>query len=113
MEIAYLKRDKVFTLRVADNGPGISEENLAKLFNPFFTTRHEGIGLGLFITQQIVHRYGGSIRAESELGEGTLVVIELPEGSSASPQTEGSENSQEKQNTLSGHNTGTTIINRS
>lgn len=113
VEIAYLKKDKVFTLRVADNGPGISEENLAKLFDPFFTTRHEGVGLGLFITQQIVHRYGGSIRAESELGEGTLVVIELPEGSSTSPQTEVFKDSQEKQDTLSGHNTGTTIIHRS
>ena len=76
--ITYAKADKVFVIQVADNGPGIPPENLDKVFNPFFTTRPEGIGLGLFVTQQIVHRYGGSIRTESEPGEGTLFVIELP-----------------------------------
>ena len=76
--ITYQKADKVFIIQVADTGPGIPQENLDKVFNPFFTTRPEGIGLGLFVTQQIIHRYGGSIRAESQPGEGTLFVIELP-----------------------------------
>ncbi len=76
--VTFQKADKVFLIQVADNGPGIPREDLDKVFNPFFTTRPEGIGLGLFVTQQIVHRYGGSIRVESEPGEGTLFVIELP-----------------------------------
>lgn len=76
--ITYQKADKVFVIQVADTGPGIPPENVDKVFNPFFTTRPEGIGLGLFVTQQIVHRYGGSIRVESQPGEGTLFVIELP-----------------------------------
>jgi signal transduction histidine kinase len=76
--MTYQKADKVFVIQLADTGPGIPAENLDKVFNPFFTTRPEGIGLGLFVTQQIVHRYGGSIRVESQPGEGTLFVIELP-----------------------------------
>ncbi len=76
--IAFRKADKVFTIQIADNGPGISRDNLDKVFNPFFTTRPGGVGLGLFVTQQIIRRYGGSIRAESEPGEGTIFVIELP-----------------------------------
>jgi len=76
--ITFDKADKTFVIQVADNGPGIAPENLDKVFNPFFTTRSEETGLGLFVTQQIVHRYGGSIRAESAQGEGTLFVVELP-----------------------------------
>ncbi|MBI4115742.1 MAG: GHKL domain-containing protein [Candidatus Omnitrophica bacterium] len=76
--MTYQKADKIFVIQVSDNGPGILQENLEKVFNPFFTTRSEGAGLGLFVTQQIVNRYGGSIRVESEAGQGTLFVIELP-----------------------------------
>lgn len=76
--ITFLKADEVFVIQVADTGAGIPPENLDKIFNPFFTTRPDGTGLGLFVTQQIVHRYGGSIRAESQSGEGTLFVVELP-----------------------------------
>ncbi len=78
VEITFQKVDKIIALRVADNGAGIPPENLEKVFNPFFTTRPEAVGLGLFVTQQIVHRYGGSIRVESAPGEGTVVVVELP-----------------------------------
>jgi len=76
--ISFQKPDHVFVIQVADNGPGIPAENLARVFNPFFTTRPEGIGLGLFVIQQIVHRYGGSIRVESEPREGTLFVAQIP-----------------------------------
>jgi len=76
--ITFQRTEKLFVIQIADTGPGIPSENLDKVFNPFFTTRSEGVGLGLFVTQQIVHRYEGSIRVESEPGEGTLFVIELP-----------------------------------
>ncbi len=88
--ITFQKNEKLFVIQVTDNGPGIPPENLDKVFNPFFTTRPEGLGLGLFVTQQIVHRYGGSIRAESETGEGTLFVIELPFQDPAVPNGEAS-----------------------
>lgn len=76
--VTYHKADEVVMIQVADNGPGIPAEYRDKVFNPFFTTRSEAVGLGLFVTQQIVNRSGGSIRVESEHGEGTLFVIELP-----------------------------------
>ena len=63
---------------ISDTGPGIPEELVDKLFNPFFTTRAEAVGLGLFVTKQIVHRYGGSIRVASRVGEGSLFIIQLP-----------------------------------
>lgn len=87
--ITFQKNEKLFVIQVADNGPGILPENLDKVFNPFFTTRPEGLGLGLFVTQQIIHRYGGAIRAESEAGEGTLFVIEIPYQDSPSPSPSG------------------------
>lgn len=76
--ITFQKADELFEIQVTDNGAGIPREHLSQVFNPFFTTRPGRAGLGLFVTQQIVHRYDGSIRVESEPGEGTLVVVELP-----------------------------------
>ncbi len=63
-----------------DDGPGISEENLAKIFNPFFTTKPvgKGTGLGLSLSYGIIQEHGGSISAASKLGHGTTFIIELP-----------------------------------
>jgi signal transduction histidine kinase len=67
-------------VRFQDDGPGISKENLAKIFNPFFTTKAvgKGTGLGLSLSYGIIQEHGGSIVAESEVGKGTTFVIELP-----------------------------------
>jgi len=64
----------------ADNGHGISKENLDKIFNPFFTTGDvgNGTGLGLSICHGIVTAHNGRIYAESELGKGATFVVELP-----------------------------------
>jgi two-component system, sensor histidine kinase PhcS len=55
---------------VKDNGPGIADENLARVFEPFFTTREvgQGLGLGLSISYAVIERHGGLLFAESELG---------------------------------------------
>jgi signal transduction histidine kinase len=63
---------------VSDTGPGIGEEALAKIFDPYFTTKKLGIGLGLAITKKIVEEHGGQIHVRSRLGKGTTVVISLP-----------------------------------
>lgn len=65
---------------IADNGPGISAENLARVFEPFFTTREigQGLGLGLSISYGVIERHGGSLTAESEPGEGTRIIFDLP-----------------------------------
>ncbi len=68
---------------IADDGPGISEENLKHLFNPFFTTKPvgKGTGLGLSICHGIISAHGGRIFVESALGKGTKFTVELPLGS--------------------------------
>lgn len=67
-------------IRFQDDGPGISEENLAKIFNPFFTTKPvgKGTGLGLSLSYGIIQEHGGSITAQSKVGRGTTFIIELP-----------------------------------
>ncbi|MDD5122483.1 MAG: ATP-binding protein [Dehalococcoidales bacterium] len=65
---------------LADSGPGIEEGIIDKIFNPFFTTREvgQGTGLGLSIAHGIITEHGGSIRAESRPGNGTVFTIDLP-----------------------------------
>ena len=60
-----------------DSGPGIPERILKKVFNPFFTTKEKGSGLGLCIVKSIVESHGGEIRIESKEGEGTRVIFVL------------------------------------
>jgi CheY-like chemotaxis protein len=66
---------KVF---VRDRGVGISPENLPRLFDPYFTTKETGTGLGLAATWSIIRGHGGHIRADSEAGRGAVFTIYLP-----------------------------------
>ncbi|MCE5243062.1 MAG: two-component sensor histidine kinase, partial [Desulfobacteraceae bacterium] len=61
-----------------DTGPGIPQEVVKKIFNPFFTTREKGTGLGLAIVQSIVDNHNGDIEVENRKGKGTAIVIRLP-----------------------------------
>jgi two-component system, NtrC family, sensor kinase len=67
-------------IRITDNGRGIAEEHQDKLFTPFFTTKsqHQGVGLGLFVCQSIVHQHQGHIRCISIPNRGTDFLVELP-----------------------------------
>ncbi|MNU39771.1 Sensor histidine kinase TmoS [compost metagenome] len=65
-------------LCVHDNGPGINAQNFSKLFNPFFTTKSEGMGMGLSICRSIIESHGGRIWAESEPGHGAQMYFSLP-----------------------------------
>ncbi|HEY2021463.1 sensor histidine kinase [Paraburkholderia sp.] len=73
-------RDDRLHVNVRDNGPGIAAENLARVFEPFFTTREvgQGLGLGLSISYAVVERHGGTLFAESELGKWTAFNFDLP-----------------------------------
>jgi signal transduction histidine kinase len=68
----------VVEIEVADDGPGIAPDLLPKLFDPFFSTKEGGTGLGLALTHQIVREHGGSIRVDSTPGEGARFVVVLP-----------------------------------
>ncbi|UCE20201.1 MAG: PAS domain S-box protein [Gemmatimonadota bacterium] len=61
-----------------DTGIGISEEDLTNIFNPFFTTKEGGVGLGLSLVYATVKRFGGKIHIDSHRGEGTKVTLKLP-----------------------------------
>jgi len=63
-----------------DTGGGISQERMGKLFQPYFTTKSSGSGLGLLIVRRIVREHGGEIEIESNEGKGTRVTIHLPHG---------------------------------
>lgn len=65
-------------INIADSGMGIAEEDQDKIFNPFFSTKEKGAGLGLAIVHNIVEAHGGIIGVESELGKGSAFTITLP-----------------------------------
>jgi two-component system sensor histidine kinase PilS (NtrC family) len=65
-------------LSIRDEGVGIAPEQLERVFDPFFTTRPDGTGLGLATVHRIIQEHGGSIRVESQVGKGTTFRIRLP-----------------------------------
>ncbi|RJP87650.1 MAG: hypothetical protein C4518_11420 [Desulfobacteraceae bacterium] len=67
-------------LRVADNGTGISKQDIENIFDPFFTTKEpgKGTGLGLSVSYMIIEQAGGTITAESGTGQGTTIIISFP-----------------------------------
>jgi signal transduction histidine kinase len=67
-----------YTVVIEDNGPGIKREHMERIFNPFFTTKDKGSGLGLSIVKKIVEGHNGSITIESPERHGTRVIINLP-----------------------------------
>ncbi|UCE08013.1 MAG: PAS domain S-box protein, partial [bacterium] len=75
-----LRSDHGIDLRIRDEGSGIPEENLAKIFQPFFSTRTTGSGLGLAISKKIIELHKGQLKIESTLNRGTTVIIHLQEG---------------------------------
>jgi len=67
------------SVEIKDTGPGISPENLSRVFTPFFTTKKEGVGLGLGIVERIVQNHKGKITVESRPEQGTVFTIKLPQ----------------------------------
>lgn len=80
LTISSTHTDYEVRLSFSDTGKGISTGNMSNLFQPFFTTRKTGTGLGLLIVRRIIREHGGEIELESREGEGTTVNIYLPLG---------------------------------
>ena len=75
IKLSTAKKGGGCEIKIEDNGTGISNENLERLFEPFFTSKTSGTGLGLTNTQKIILSHGGSIRVKSELGRGSTFII--------------------------------------
>jgi signal transduction histidine kinase len=73
-----LRVDRIAEITVSDTGKGIREENLDEIFNPFFTTRTDGNGLGLSIVRKIVELHNGEITVQSSPGRGAVFTMSLP-----------------------------------
>lgn len=77
-EGAHPGADRFLELAVCDNGQGIAEEDLLRVFDPFYTTKPNGTGLGLSVVHRIVENHQGIIRVFSKVGEGTTIKIYFP-----------------------------------
>ncbi|MBI5419317.1 MAG: PAS domain S-box protein, partial [Deltaproteobacteria bacterium] len=71
-------KDGSVRLAVEDDGPGMRPEEIAKVFQPFYTTKAQGVGLGMPIVKRLVELHGGEVRVSSEAGKGTIVSVVLP-----------------------------------
>ncbi len=80
--------EKWIRLRVSDTGEGMTEEVLKEVFTPFFTTKIKGTGLGLATVHDIIEKHDGSVRIESQVGQGTLFEVLLPSTEAADERSE-------------------------
>jgi len=80
LEISSTIDDDTVTVNVKDTGIGIPKENLEKLFQPLFTTKSKGQGLGLAVCKRLVEAHGGTIEVDSVVGKGSTFTIKLPLG---------------------------------
>jgi signal transduction histidine kinase len=80
--VSTKKRNDKVEIRVADNGNGIPQNIVDKIFQPFFTTKPtgQGTGLGLSLSYDIIKAHGGELKVETRDGGGAAFIIQLPNG---------------------------------
>jgi signal transduction histidine kinase len=78
LSILLQQEDDHAIVTIADNGAGISEENISRLFEPYFTQKRNGVGLGLTFTLNILQSHRARIEVSSEIEKGTMFVIHFP-----------------------------------
>ncbi|QKS43930.1 PAS domain S-box protein [Paenibacillus cellulosilyticus] len=78
ISVVCKREEDMVLIRIADEGPGISQEQLSKMGQPFYTTKDKGTGLGLMVTYKIIDNHQGTVQAHSEVGEGAVFTISLP-----------------------------------
>lgn len=72
-------------IEIEDTGGGIAPEDMARVFDPFYSTKERGTGLGLAFTQQVIQEYGGTIVCRSQVGQGTVFEVRLPSEAEREP----------------------------
>jgi two-component system nitrogen regulation sensor histidine kinase NtrY len=80
IRLNYLAELKLARIEVADNGPGLTGETRERLFEPYYSTKRQGVGLGLAIVKTIIQDHNGYIRVQDNAPRGTKFIIELPCG---------------------------------
>ncbi len=75
---AHATNDHVVEVSVADDGPGVPRDKYERIFEPYYTTKEKGTGLGLATVKHNVELYGGTVRVESELGKGARFILIFP-----------------------------------
>ena len=78
LSINTRKNNGTLEIQISDSGPGITDDDLNKIFEPLYSTKIYGVGLGLSIVKQIIEQHGGSIEIKSIKGQGTSVNLILP-----------------------------------
>ena len=78
MKVSSYRENGSLKISFSDSGPGISKENIKQIFHPFFTTKKQGTGMGLYVSERLINLYGGKISISSEQGKGTDVTVEMP-----------------------------------
>lgn len=76
--VTVRERDTRVELSVTDEGEGIKKEDMERIFEPFYTTKHSGTGLGLAVVRAIIESHDGELSVESEYGKGTAMTVSLP-----------------------------------
>jgi two-component system NtrC family sensor kinase len=74
----YIKETNMVFIGIKDNGPGVKDEDMDKIFEPFYTTKDKGTGLGLAISSRIIENHKGYIEVKSDYGSGTEFIVKLP-----------------------------------
>ena len=75
---SHVQGSDMVAISFTDTGVGIPEENLDKIFEPLFTSKAKGIGLGMAISQTFVEKHGGTIDVQGEVGKGCTFTVKLP-----------------------------------
>ena len=78
LSIEVFQEDEFIVVKISDTGEGVATKNIDKLFNPFFTLKPDGVGLGLSVTHRIIQSHNGSIEVESVYHKGTKFTVRLP-----------------------------------
>ncbi|OGC25501.1 hypothetical protein A2291_03365 [candidate division WOR-1 bacterium RIFOXYB2_FULL_42_35] len=78
LKICTAKKDRMIVVTIADTGSGIRKENVKKIFQPFFSGKKNGLGLGLALVEKIIKYHHGTITVKSKVGKGTEFTIKLP-----------------------------------